>query len=53
MLVFGDASCFTTVWSCPVAVMDYDDISNVEEGKVLESLRVEGGKGYSGNVEVG
>ena len=53
MLVFGDAYCFTTVWSCPVAVMDYDDISNVEEGKVLESLRVEGGKGYSGNVEVG
>jgi hypothetical protein len=58
MLVFGDASCFTTVWSCPVAVMDYDDITNVEEGKVLESLRVEGGKGYilvkgySGNVEI-
>ncbi|MFZ8826384.1 MAG: T9SS type A sorting domain-containing protein [Candidatus Caldipriscus sp.] len=58
MIVFGDASCFTTLWSCPVAVMDYDDITNVEEGKVLESLRVEGGKGYilikgySGNVEI-
>jgi hypothetical protein len=58
MLVLGDASCFTNVWSCPVAVMDYDDITNVEEGKVLESLRVEGGKGYilikgySGNVEI-
>jgi hypothetical protein len=58
MLVLGDASCYTNLWSCPVAVMDYDDISNVEEGKVLESLRVEGGKGYilikgySGNVEI-
>jgi hypothetical protein len=58
MLVLGDASCVTNVWSCPVAVMDYDDITNVEEGKVLESLRVEGGKGYilikgySGNVEI-
>jgi hypothetical protein len=58
MLVLGDASCFTNLWSCPVAVMDYDDITNVEEGKVLESLRVEGGKGYilikgySGNVEI-
>ncbi|MFZ8833004.1 MAG: T9SS type A sorting domain-containing protein, partial [Candidatus Caldipriscus sp.] len=58
MLVLGDASCVTNLWSCPVAVMDYDDITNVEEGKVLESLRVEGGKGYilikgySGNVEI-
>jgi hypothetical protein len=58
MLVLGDNSCVITLWSCPVAVMDYDDITNVEEGKVLESLRVEGGKGYilikgySGNVEI-
>jgi hypothetical protein len=58
MLVLGDGSCYTNLWSCPVAVMDYDDISNVEEGKVLEFLRVEGGKGYilikgySGNVEI-
>jgi hypothetical protein len=58
MLALGDASCVTNLWSCPVAVMDYDDITNVEEGKVLEYLRVEGGKGYilvkgySGNVEI-
>jgi len=58
MLVLGDASCFTNLWNCPVAVMGYDDETQVEEVKVSEPTKVEGGKGYilvkgyKGNLEV-
>jgi len=58
MLILGDASCFTNLWNCPVAVMGYDDETQVEEVKVSEPIKVEGGKGYilvkgyKGNLEV-
>ncbi len=58
MLVFGDDSCFTNVWSCPVAVMGYDDGTQVEEVKVSEPIGIEIGKGYilikgyTGKVEI-
>ncbi len=58
MLVLGDASCFTNVWSCPVAVMGYDDGTQVEEVKISEPIGIEIGKGYilikgyTGKVEI-
>ncbi len=58
MLVLGDASCVTNLWSCPVAVMGYDEGTQVEEVKTSEPIGIEVGKGYilikgyTGKVEI-
>ncbi len=47
MLVLGDASCVTNEWSCPVAVLGYDDgLSVGEKASTIVPYAVLSGKGY-------
>lgn len=59
LIVEGDVSCYTNVWSCPVAVLGYDDgLSVGEKAGTIVPYAVLGGKnyveitGYSGNIGI-